>query len=62
MVQNLKESASAEFLDRFAHMFDAYGNVRGAWSTLLLMLVQQYVMAAFLGLAVPSGGCSYEQV
>jgi hypothetical protein len=62
MVQNLKESASAEFLDRFAHMFDAYVNVRGAWSTLLFMLVQQYVMAAFLGLAVPSGGCGYEQV
>ena len=62
MVQNLKESASAEILDRFAHMFDAYVNVRGAWSTLLFMLVQQYVMAAFLGLAVPSGGCGYEQV
>jgi hypothetical protein len=43
-------------------MFDAYVNVRGAWSTLLFMLVQQYVMAAFLGLAVPSGGCGYEQV
>jgi hypothetical protein len=39
--------------------------MRGAWLTLPLLLLkqcaQQYVMAAFLGLAVPSGGCGYEQ-
>ena len=36
--------------------------MRGAWLTLPLLLLQQYVMAAFLGLAAPSGGCGYEQV
>ena len=37
--------------------------MRGAWLTLPLpfKLLKQYVMAAFLGLAVPSGGCGYEQ-
>jgi hypothetical protein len=35
--------------------------MRGAWLTLPLLLLKQYVMAAFLGLAVPSGGCGYEQ-
>jgi hypothetical protein len=49
-------------LSRYAHFFDAYVNVRYAWLTLPWLLVQQYVMAAFLGLAVPSGGCDYEQV
>jgi hypothetical protein len=59
---SLKESLAADFLDRYAHFFDAYIHVRGAWLALPLMLVQQYVMAAFLGLAVASGGCHYEQV
>jgi hypothetical protein len=60
--KNMKESISADFLDRFAHLFDAFHQVRGGWLTVLLMLVQQYVMAAFLGLSVPSGGCEFEQV
>jgi hypothetical protein len=60
--QNVKESLVADFLDRYAHLFDAYLNVRGAWLSVPLMLVQQYVMAAFLGLAVASGGCRFEQV
>ena len=62
MSHSLKESLAADFLDRYAHLFDAYIHVRGAWLALPLMLVQQYVMAAFLGLAVASGGCHYEQV
>jgi hypothetical protein len=60
--QSLKESFAADFLDRYAHFFDAYVNVRGAWLAAPLMLLQQYVMAAFLGLAVASGGCHVEQV
>jgi hypothetical protein len=60
--RNLKESLAADFLDRYAHLFDAYVNVRGAWLALLLMLVHQYVKAAFLGLAIAFGGCHYEQV
>jgi hypothetical protein len=60
--QSLKEPFAADFLDRYAHFFDPYVNVRGAWLAVPLMLLQQYVMAAFLGLAVASGGCHYEQV
>ena len=60
--QTLLDSLAADFLDRYAHFFVAYLNVRGAWLALPLVLVQQYVMAAFLGLGVASGGCLYEQV
>ena len=38
---SLKESLAADFLDRYAHFFDAYIHVRGAWLALPLMLVQQ---------------------
>jgi hypothetical protein len=60
--QSVNESLSGDLLGRYAHFFDAYLSVRGAWLTLPLLLLQQFVMAAFLGLAVPSGGCGYEQV
>ena len=60
--QSVNESLSGDLLGRYAHFFDAYVSVRGAWLTLPLLLLQQFVMAAFLGLAVPSGGCGYEQV
>jgi hypothetical protein len=60
--ESVRSSLSSELLSRYAHFFDAYVNVRYAWLTLPWLLVQQYVMAAFLGLAVPSGGCDYEQV
>jgi hypothetical protein len=60
--QNLKETLAADFLDRYAHLFDAYLSVRGAWLTVPLILLQQYAMTAFLGLAVATGGCQYEQV
>jgi hypothetical protein len=60
--ESVRSSLSSELLSRYAHFFDAYVNVRYAWLTLPLLLVQQFVMAAFLGLGVPSGGCDYEQV
>ena len=46
----------------YAHFFERYISDRGAWLSLPLLLLQQYVMAAVLGLAVPSGGCGHEQV
>ena len=62
MYRSVKDSLSGDLLSRYAHFFEPYISVRGAWLTLPLRLLQQYVMAAFLGLAVPSGGCGYEQV
>jgi hypothetical protein len=62
MYRNVKDSLSGDLLSRYAHFFEKYVSVRGAWLTLTLLLLQQYVMAAFLGLAAPSGGCGYEQV
>jgi hypothetical protein len=62
LYRSIKDSLSGDLLGRYAHFFDAYVSVRGAWLTLPLLLLQQYVMAAFLGLAAPSGGCDYEQV
>ena len=62
MYESVKDSLSGDLLSRYAHFFEQYVSVRGAWLTLPLLLLQQYVMAAFLGLAVPSGGCGYEQV
>jgi hypothetical protein len=59
---SVRSSLSSDLLSRYAHFFDAYVNVRYAWLTLPWLLVQQFVMAAFLGLAVPAGGCDYEQV
>jgi hypothetical protein len=60
--RSVKDSLSGDLLSRYAHFFEQYINVRGAWLTCSLLLLQQYVMAAFLGLAAPSGGCGYEQV
>jgi hypothetical protein len=60
--RSVKDSLSGDLLSRYAHFFVQYVNVRGAWLTCALLLLQQYVMAAFLGLAAPSGGCGYEQV
>jgi hypothetical protein len=62
MYKSVKDSLSGDLLSRYAHFFEKYVSDRGAWFTLPLLLLQQYVMAAFLGLAVPSGGCGYEQV
>jgi hypothetical protein len=60
--KHVKESTDADFLSRYAPLFDGYLCLRGAWLAVPLILVQQYVMAAFLGLAVPYGDCYYEQV
>ena len=60
--RSVKDSLSGDLLSRYSHFFEPYISVRGAWLTLPLLLLQQFVMAAFLGLAVPSGGCGYEQV
>jgi hypothetical protein len=62
MYRSVKDSLSGDLLGRYAHFFERYVSDRGAWLSLSLLLLQQYVMAAFLGLAVPSGGCGYEQV
>jgi hypothetical protein len=59
---SVKDALSGDLLSRYAHFFEQYVGVRGAWLSLPLLLLQQYVMTAFLGLAVPSGGCGYEQV
>jgi hypothetical protein len=62
MYRSVKDSLSGDLLSRYGHFFQPYVSVRGAWLTLPLLLLQQYVKAAFLGLAAPSGGCGYEQV
>jgi hypothetical protein len=59
---HLMESLAGDFLHRYAHLFDPYTSARGAWLTVPWMLGLQYALAAFLGLAVPFGGCDYEQV